>query len=353
MLAFWGPFLVITAILTGLALAAMFGMARLRRTSGEDPALDVHRRQLAEIDDLVGRGLLSPEEQAESRAEAGRRLLAAADRPAAPARPGGWPVIYGTMALVGLASVSIYAVVGSPGTADAAMADRIAAWRRADPSTLTAPQIAAVLTRVAVEKPNDPELLRMLASARMQSGDAFGAANALRQAVALRPNDAGLLAGLGEAFVAVSGGEIGDDARRAFAEANRLDPAALSPRYHLAMASLADGRTAEALAGLKRLLADLPAEDPRRASLQAEIARIEGGAAPEAMDDAIRGMVEGLAARLEAEPDDPDGWARLVRAYSVLGETAKRDAALARARLLFKDRPEVLRTLESASERPQ
>ena len=32
-------------------------------------------------------------------------------------------------------------------------------------------------------------------------------------------------------------------------------------------------------------------------------------------------MVEGLAARLKVHPDDPAGWVRLVRAYTVLGET--------------------------------
>jgi cytochrome c-type biogenesis protein CcmH len=41
----------------------------------------------------------------------------------------------------------------------------------------------------------------------------------------------------------------------------------------------------------------------------------------------IRGMVEGLAARLAQQPNDPDGWARLGRSYGVLGEREKaRDA---------------------------
>ncbi|HRD29261.1 MAG TPA: c-type cytochrome biogenesis protein CcmI, partial [Caulobacter sp.] len=65
---------------------------------------------------------------------------------------------------------------------------------------------------------------------------------------------------------------------------------------------------------------------------------------------AIRGMVEGLAARLEKTPDDPQGWVRLVRAWSVLGETAKRDAALARARALYKGRPDILKALDEAAQ---
>jgi cytochrome c-type biogenesis protein CcmH len=41
-------------------------------------------------------------------------------------------------------------------------------------------------------------------------------------------------------------------------------------------------------------------------------------------------MVEGLAARLQAAPDDAAGWQRLGRAYRVLGEKEKAEAALAR-----------------------
>lgn len=37
----------------------------------------------------------------------------------------------------------------------------------------------------------------------------------------------------------------------------------------------------------------------------------------------IEGMVAGLAARLEADPDDIEGWVRLIRARMVLGDTAQ------------------------------
>ena len=45
----------------------------------------------------------------------------------------------------------------------------------------------------------------------------------------------------------------------------------------------------------------------------------------------IRGMVERLAARLEQQPNDKEGWARLARAYDVLGDPEKAQAARARA----------------------
>ena len=57
---------------------------------------------------------------------------------------------------------------------------------------------------------------------------------------------------------------------------------------------------------------------------------------PEAdRDQMIRGMVAGLAARLEEEPNNPDGWAMLIRSYGVLGDSEAADAALARAEELL------------------
>jgi cytochrome c-type biogenesis protein CcmH len=66
----------------------------------------------------------------------------------------------------------------------------------------------------------------------------------------------------------------------------------------------------------------------------------------------IQGMVSSLAAKLQANPDDPDGWIKLVRAYSVLGDTARRDATLASAQARYKDQPKVLAALRQAAQTP-
>jgi cytochrome c-type biogenesis protein CcmH len=54
----------------------------------------------------------------------------------------------------------------------------------------------------------------------------------------------------------------------------------------------------------------------------------------------ILSMVERLAARLEEEPDDLDGWLRLGKAYSVLGDREQAIAALERAEVLLSDAPQ-------------
>jgi len=54
----------------------------------------------------------------------------------------------------------------------------------------------------------------------------------------------------------------------------------------------------------------------------------------------IRSMVDGLEARLQDEPDDLDGWLRLVRALVVLGEEDRALKALQEAAPLVQDLPE-------------
>ena len=55
------------------------------------------------------------------------------------------------------------------------------------------------------------------------------------------------------------------------------------------------------------------------------------GLSPEQRQQAIRGMVDGLAARLADTPGDRDGWLRLANARRVLGDLDKAADAYAKA----------------------
>jgi cytochrome c-type biogenesis protein CcmH len=358
-----------------------------------DPALAVYRRQLAEIDDLAERGLIPTQEQRSARAEAARRLLGAADRGGVPfSLRSGRGLVLAAAAAAPLAALLIYLGVGSPQAPDQPFAARAAAWRSADPNSLDPEEIVVVLKGVARRRPTDPDPLYYLARAQEALGDPFSAEHSLRHALDLAPKRADLWASLGEALAAQNDGTqgdgaqgdgaqgdgaqgdgtqkdgmLGDDARSAFVRAAGLDPAAPAPAYYLARDRIARGDAAGGLAAWRTLLARMAPQDPRRPGLADEIAAVEKtGAlpAPDAPDAAgtaapspaagqnafIRAMVARLAARLEADPDDPAGWAWLIRSYQVLGDQPREAAALARAKALFKTRPEALRTVMAASD---
>ena len=64
-------------------------------------------------------------------------------------------------------------------------------------------------------------------------------------------------------------------------------------------------------------------------------------------DNLIRGMVAGLAAKLEANPNNPDGWIMLVRSYTVTGDVPKARKSYETAMSHFKDDAAVLSRLQS------
>jgi cytochrome c-type biogenesis protein CcmH len=56
---------------------------------------------------------------------------------------------------------------------------------------------------------------------------------------------------------------------------------------------------------------------------------------PGQQDAMVKSMVDGLAARLAADPKDADGWIKLMRARMVLGQRDEAKQALASARSAF------------------
>lgn len=352
MIAFWVVAGVLSALCAGLVL---WKSARAAALAGaDDPTAAVYRRQLREIDDLAERGLIPASERAIAHAEAARRLLGASDAKASP-----WTVdlsqrkaVLAFAALTPLLALGLYFAVGSPGMADQPFKARVAAWRGADPSALTPPEMAVVLKSLIAERGGDPEAYGFLAQAEMASDNPDAAARALRRAIELAPGRADLWEGLGEVLVVQAGGEVTPQAQRAFQEAVKRDPKSVTARFHLARAQVAAGRRAEGLAAWRALAAELPATDPRRAAVQQVIAEAEGAPAPKfdnAQMAAVEGMVASLAAKLEAEADDPEGWVRLVRSYAVLGDTAKRDAALTEAKARYAGKADVLKALDLAA----
>lgn len=350
MIAFWVVAGVLSAAAAGLILQNAARAAR--RAGSADPTSAVYRRQLREIDDLAGRGLIADEERKSAHAEAARRLLSAADTVATPwtAQAGHRRPVLLAALLAPFAALALYLAVGAPGLPDQPFRGRIAAWRALDPAMLTAPQMAAVLKALIAERGPDAEAYGFLAKAEIAADNPSGAIRALRRAIELAPQRVDLWEGLGEVLMIEAGGEVTPPAQRAFAEALKRDPASVISRFHLARGRIAAGDRDGGLSDWKALAAELPQGDPRRAAVESAIAQAQG-APPAATGEmaAIRGMVEGLATRLEASPEDPEGWVRLVRSYAVLGMDSERDAALAKARGRYADRPEIVKALEIAA----
>jgi cytochrome c-type biogenesis protein CcmH len=220
--------------------------------------------------------------------------------------------------------------------------------------TLTGPDlhdmnsVIASLAHRMRETPFDTQGWTLLGRAYLTVNDPDDAAKALARGIRAAelhgaPSPA-LLSAYGEALTEDAGGVVTPEAEAAFKAALAQNPKEMASRFYLGLAFASRGENANALAMWQSLLADAPADASWRAMLVDQIAGLHArmGSAPD-----IGKMVQGLADRLKADPDDAQGWQRLIRAYSVMGDATKAKQALADARVAMAKRPDALKALDA------
>ena len=259
----------------------------------------------------------------------------------------------------------------------AASAIGVKLWRERAPeaptaatSTPTGPQdVGAMISTLEAKlkaDPNDAEGWRMLGWSFFQTQRYAEAAMAYKRATVLKPDNADYWSSLGEALVTAGPGNVPAEAKAAFDKAVALDPKDPRARYFLGVAKDMAGDHKGAIDDWFALLKDTPAGAPWEADVRRTIEAVgtkdkievatrlsalrpaapTGGTAaaaipgpnPEQMRAAsglpagqqeamIAGMVEGLAAKLKANPKNVEGWIMLMRSYTTLGRSS--DAGVA------------------------
>ncbi len=170
---------------------------------------------------------------------------------------------------------------------------------------------------------------------------------AARARIAQNPNDAQALSALGEALTAEANGTVTPAALDAFNKALANNPDDPRTIFYLGLHEAQSGDSAAAIKRWQALEARSPADAPWLPTVRAEIQRVARAAgmpvptqdqvqamqnlAPADRQQAIRGMVDGLAAKLKDNPTDRDGWLRLANARKVLGDNALAIEAYAKA----------------------
>lgn len=362
-------FWVLAAVLTAAAVAPLVAvLARGRPADGEtgDRALAVYRDQLRQVERDEAQGSLSATEAEGVRAEVGRRMLAAASaRPAAQtARPARRLALV-LSALLPIVILGIYLAGGRPDLPSQPLATRDRSAMAAHQQLLA--ETAALAERLQAEGGSAAEWAE-LGQRYRAVGRSDDAVAALARAVGLQDSDPDILATYAETLVEANAGIVSEQAQQAFRQVLAAQPLDPRPHFYLALARAQAGDDEGALAGWQDLMRMSPADAPwvpmvaeriaetaQRLGLdpeQAAIAPVGGpdtdavramaALPPEEQAERIRGMVEGLAARLEQQPDDLDGWLRLGRSYGVLDRPQDAAAAYARAAALSPDDPEIL-----------
>lgn len=360
-------FWIVCAVMTvAVTLLMVTPLLRPQDVDDDNPDIAIYRAQLAEIDRDLERDLLAPDEAERARAEVARRLLAAnkaAKVPDDAGTPTPWLSTAIGVIMLGV-GFGTYWAIGAPGYTDLPLQDRLAAseeMRTNRPSqdaleaAAPAPPPVDVpddyreaidqLRIIAPTRPDDLEAWSRLTFHEVELRNYASAADAQAQ-VNMIKGDATELADLQRLLdlkVVAAGGLVSPEAEEVIGQIFDRDEQNTAARYYLGALYNQTDRPDLAL----RLWRDIiETGDPNNfhiasARTQVSDAAFRAGveyAVPEArgpsfeqMDAAsdmsaedrqamIGGMVSGLASRLANEGGPAQDWARLIRAYGVLGD---------------------------------
>ncbi|MDJ0860338.1 MAG: c-type cytochrome biogenesis protein CcmI [Dinoroseobacter sp.] len=365
------------AVLTALAVLLPVFRRRKEMLGRNESALEIFKDQLAEVDRDAARGLISGEEATAARSEIKRRMLAlskSSEVGAGADNNNGIAVVVAAAVLIPMMGFWLYSIRGEPQTPSLPFAER-EAEREGESEIAT---LATTLRNRLLEDPEggptDGWLL--LGQTYMRMGRVEDAAEAFARIADRSDATSVVLSQYAEALIARENGVVTPRAAQAIERAMELDPRNPAATYYQAQFMAQEGRIREAHAMLIQRLQASQGFAPwmeifvRQANQLAEefggqAVRLEdfapmaqGGGAmaipgptTEEMEAAqemseedraafVESMVERLATRLKEDPDDLEGWLRLARAYSVLGNTEGAAEAAVNARALADALPE-------------
>ena len=262
-------------------------------------------------------------------------------------------------------------------------------------------QSEANLSARLEENPDNVDDWVLLGRTRLAMQRYGAAVEAFEQAVQRAPNRPQVNAFYGEALVMANQGTVVPKAQEAFEKVRQQVPDDPRSRFYIGLAEKQAGNPQAALDIWKQLVADadpgapyLEAVGQQMASVERELgiepgttfaevkpegpaagqgsqtaqtgsgSASEGGApnpsreqveaaqnmSSEDRQQMIQGMVDRLASRLEQDPTDAQGWQRLIRSYSVLGEGDKATQALADGLAAFEGNDAVRQQLKMAAQ---
>ena len=392
---------LVTLVVAVLARSLISGARDAQPASVYD--IRVYRDQLKEIERDALRGIVPPEETERLRTEVARRMLAA-DR-AKPvstvetSRKNGVIVAALIAVFAFFGSFWAYSTLGAPGFADfpldlrkllaaEALENRPnqafveANQRPAQPTALPEDYFAMVeqLRTVVAERPDDLRGHQFLVRSEAALGNYAAAYTAQEKVIALLganaiAQDHAVLADL---MVQAASGYVSPEAENALRAALEMDGRNGLAQYYIGQMFAQTGRPDRGFQIWRSLLESSPPEAPwvpairdqieelawlagqNRYQLPAESEPIRGPSAEdieaaqnmsaEERVSMIQGMVSQLSDRLASEGGPVDDWARLIRAYGVLGDRVAAQAVYREARQVFDGNDAALRTLYTAGQ---
>lgn len=334
---FWFIAIAVTAI----ACAALYYAAAGRRVNASGPdsgSTNNHfRLVLAGIDADLANGKLGEPEAVAAKGELAREMLRQQAETEAKARPTtelGRGAILACVATVAALSFVTYALLGSPNLPGQPLAGRadVAA------QDIDLDDAVARIEKQLATKPDDLRGWTVIAPVYLQTGRYADAERAYRRIIALGGANPDIQTSLAETLMMQAKGSAAGEAMTLLQSAAASDPTHVLSRLYIAAELTRAAKYDEAVSAWDAVLAlakgdeswVTAANDGRAVALNKGVEPAgSANAGPDAA--AIAQMVEGLASRLAANGGLIEEWTQLVRAYVVMGDLGKAQAAYAAA----------------------
>ena len=343
-------FIAIAALLT-LLVTAWLIRPLLRKTSHSGISSErlnaaIHRDQLKTLEADLARGIISQQDFETSRDELQLRLLDDTESftPKVQPNASGFWTARRTATLVGLSmpllALGLYWQLGAPTAIEAQPAGHG-----------NAQQIQQMIDGMADKlkaNPDNPRGWAMLGRAYKAVNRLPEAVQAFEKAGTAVNTDADLLVEYAELLAMQAGNSLKGQPAQMVSEALRLNPEHPMGLMLSGIASFQDEKFKDAVTKWEKLLAMMNPDSPDAEQMRSNIAEARGkagmspptesnklppvpaGAAAGMTPEKINEMVNKLAERLKANPDDLPGWARLARAYKVQGRLDEAEQAYAK-----------------------
>lgn len=324
---FWSIAIFVTAI----ACAALFYAAAGRTVNAAGPVSEDANSHfglvLAGIEADLASGKLDQSQAMAAKGELAREILRArADKtPLHKSELGNGPLLAG-LAVIAATTLGLYTWLGSPELPTQPLAGRSdVAAQSIDLDTA----IAQIESRLAIA-PDDVRGWSVIAPAYTALGRFADAADAYRHVIALSGANADLQTNLAEALLLAANGQGSAEALELLQAAAGSDRGHARSRLYLASERMRLGQYDEATALWREAIALAAGDEPWLAAARQGLSAAQNDgvdASAAEQQEMIAGMVTGLADRLASSGGSVEEWTQLVRAYIVLGEREKAQAA--------------------------
>ncbi|MDC0073888.1 c-type cytochrome biogenesis protein CcmI [Alphaproteobacteria bacterium] len=333
-------------------------LTKNKNKSREEYDLAVYSNQLNELKKDMKVGLVSSEDEKAATAEISRKILLTNsllnDKSNSNEENKSLNLAFLLIIIfiIPIVSINIYFLIGNPKIQNSPFVKNLLIERTNETTTAGLNESILKLKERLESDQNDYEGWILLGRSYLIINSPSLATEAFEKAINLDPNKSEAYAFLGESIVFSSSGIVTPRALKAFKKVIRADKFNPAARFYIGLANSQAGNKETALNQWIELAKDTDQDAPWLPTLKKQIEKTSAelgvkpedsliasgnsslnqrGPSKEDIESAknmsseermnmIRGMVNSLAERLKDNPNDLQGWERLARSYTVLGE---------------------------------